>query len=158
MTDANDMTDAKKLWRKGSGKLGVLDPLIGSWQADADSPQGPIRCVRTFSRILGGSYVLLEARWELGPGNTYEEHAVFGVDKSGRLSLWSFTSDGQRAEGALADAGDLHPEAIGFEAQMPAGLARMVYWPAEDGGIEWVAESKEPQGWSRFAHHHCRAV
>jgi hypothetical protein len=76
-----DMTDEKKSWQKGDGKLGVLDPLIGSWRAEG--------CVRTFSRILGGSY-------------------------------------GQRSEGTLVDAGDLHAEAIGFEAEMPAGLARMV--------------------------------
>jgi hypothetical protein len=133
-------------------KLEFFEPLIGSWQADADSPQGRIRCTRRFSRILGGSYVLLEARWEL-PGMVYEEHALFGVDKAGEIVFWSFTSDGQHSEGRLADASDLHPEAFGFEAQMPAGLARMVYWP-EGEGFEWVAESKDPNGWNRFVHHH----
>lgn len=150
------MTTTKKAWhkeREERGKLDLFEPLIGSWQTDADSPQGPIRCFRTFSRVLGGSYVLLEARWEL-PGTVYEEHALFGVDPSGQLVFWSFTSDGQHSEGKLADAGDLHPEALGFEAEMPAGLARMVYWPAEDEGFDWVAESKEPNGWSRFVHHH----
>jgi len=73
---------------------------------------------------------------------------------SGEIAFWSFTSDGQRSEGRLADASDLHPEALGFEAEMPAGLARMVYWPAEGEGFNWVAESKEPAGWSRFVHHH----
>jgi hypothetical protein len=33
--------------------------------------------------------------------------------------------------GAFADVSDIHPEAIGFEAQMPAGLTRMAYWPDE---------------------------
>jgi hypothetical protein len=142
-----------KAWKEGSGKLGRFEPLIGSWQADADSPQGRIRCFRTFSRTLGGSYVLLEARWEL-PGMVYEEHALYGVDPSGEIVFWSFTSDGQHSEGRLADASDLHPEALGFEAQMPAGLARMVYWPAEGEGFDWVAESKDPNGWNRFVHHH----
>jgi hypothetical protein len=151
------MDGAKQLWQKGRGKLGALDPLIGSWQAEADSPQGPVRCLRTFSRILGGSHVLLEARWEIA-GTVYEEHAVYGVDAAGQLAFWSFTSDGQRSEGTLAEAGDLHPEAVGFEARMPAGLARLVYWPAADGGIDWVAESKEETGWSRFAHHCCHRV
>jgi hypothetical protein len=146
------MTTARKAWDEGNGQLGRFEPLIGSWQADADSPQGRIRCFRTFSRTLGGNYVLLEARWEL-PGMVYEEHALFGVDKSGELVFWSFTSDGQHSEGRLADASDLHPEALGFEAQMPAGLARMVYWPAEGEGFDWVAESKDPNGWNRFVHH-----
>jgi hypothetical protein len=146
----DDMSDAKKSWQKGDGKLGVLDPLIGSWRTEG--------CVRTFSRILGGSYVLLEARWELGAGKIYEEHAVYGVDKSGRLSFWSFTSDGQRSEGTLVDAGDLHAEAIGFEAEMPAGLARMVYWPAADGGVDLAVESRDQNGWNRFLHHHYTAL
>ncbi len=146
------MADTKTLWTKGRGKLGALDPLLGAWETRADSPQGPIRCVRTFSSILGGSYVLLAARWEL-PGSVYEEHAVYG-SPAGALGFWSFTSDGQRSEGTVADCADLHPEAVGFEAQMPAGLARMAYWPAEDGGVDFVAESWETTGWSRFVHHH----
>jgi hypothetical protein len=148
------MPDTKKLWEKGRGKLGALDPLLGAWETRADSPQGPIRCVRTFSSILGGSYVLLAARWEL-PGSLYEEHAVYGVDAAGELRFWSFTSDGKRSEGTLAECADLHPEAVGFEAQMPAGLARIVYWPGEDGSLKWVAESWDEKGWSRFVHHHC---
>jgi hypothetical protein len=142
-----------KLWKKGRGKLGVLDPLLGAWQADAESPMGVIRCLRTFSRALGDAYVVLDARWEL-PGKVYEEHAIFGVGDAGLLSFWSFTSDGKRSTGTLADATDIHPEAIGFEAQMPAGLARMVYWPAEDGGIDWAVESRNKKGWNRFTLHH----
>ena len=59
-------TSKKGLWKKGRGKLGVLDPLIGAWEAESDSPMGRIRCTRTFSRILGGHRVLLEARWLIG--------------------------------------------------------------------------------------------
>lgn len=146
-------TSKKNLWKKGRGKLGVLDPLIGSWQAEADSAMGPIRCTRRFSRILGGHRVLLEAQWQIAD-KVYEEHAIYGVDDSGALAFWSFTSDGKRSQGILTEAADLHPEAIAFEAQMPAGTARMVYWPEEQGGVSWVVESKTKKGWNRFTHHH----
>jgi len=58
----------------------------------------------------------------------------------------------------VADVTDLHPEAVGFEAQMPAGLARMAYWPEEDGGFVWVVESKNAKGWRRFVEHRYRPV
>jgi hypothetical protein len=151
------MTTPKKgLWKKGRGKLGVLDPLIGTWRAEAGSPMGPVRCTRTFSRILGGHRVLLEARWEIG-GKVYEEHAIHGVDDDGALAFWSFTSDGKRSQGVLTDGTDLHPEAIAFEAEMPAGTARMVYWPEAEGAMSWVVESKTKKGWNRFTHHHYTA-
>lgn len=152
------MTTPKKgLWKKGRGKLGALDPLIGSWQAETDSPLGRIRCTRTFSRILNGHRILLEARWQIGD-KVYEEHAIYGVDDSGGLAFWSFTSDGKRSQGALTDATDVHAEAIAFEAEMPAGTARMVYWPEDQGAMSWVVESKTRKGWNRFTHHHCVAA
>ena len=117
---------------------------------------GPVRCTRTFSRILGGHRVLLEARWEIG-GKVYEEHAIHGVDDDGALAFWSFTSDGKRSQGVLTDGTDLHPEAIAFEAEMPAGTARMVYWPEAEGGMSWVVEAKTKKGWNRFTHHHYTA-
>lgn len=146
------MVSAKKIWKKGRGKLGLLEPLIGSWRAEADSPMGRVRCSRSFTPILGGNRILLEARWEL-PGRVYEEHAIYGTDAAGALAFWSFTSDGKRSEGKLTDAADIHPEAIAFEAEMPAGTARMVYWPDGDGIVNWVVESKTKRGWSRFTHH-----
>jgi hypothetical protein len=127
--------------------------LIGSWVAEADSPMGTVRCTRTFSRILGGHRILLEARWEFGD-KVYAEHAIYGPDDAGTLAFWSFTSDGKRSEGKLTDAADLHPEAIAFEAEMPAGTARMVHWPEPDGAMSWVVESKSRKGWNRFTHHH----
>ncbi len=142
-----------KIWKKGRGKLGLFEPLIGSWWAEADSPMGRIGCSRSFKRILRDRYVLLEVTWRMPGDKIYEEHAMFGVGDSGDISFWSFTSDGKRSEGAIADGTDIHPEAIAFEAQMPAGLARMVYWPAEDGGLNWVVESKTKKGWNRFVHH-----
>jgi hypothetical protein len=140
-------------WKSGRGKLGPLDPLLGTWVASADSPMGPVRCQRAFSRALNGACVLLDAVWEI-PGKTYLEHAVYGVGDSGQLAFWSFTSDGKHSLGNLTDAKDVHASAIAFQATMPAGIARMIYWPAEDGGIMWSVESKSKKGWNRFTEHH----
>lgn len=145
----------QRIWKKGRGKLGVLEPLIGDWVADADSPRGPIRCHRSFRRVLGGAYVLLDARWEMS-GKDYEEHAIYGVGESGTIRFWSFTSGGKRSEGTLVAAPELHPEAIAFEAKMPAGLARMAYWPGADGSVVWVVESRTKKGWNRFTTHHLK--
>lgn len=153
------MTRAKtKLWKRDRGKLGALDPLLGSWEADAETPMGTVRCARSFTRILGGSCVLLEAAWFLPGGKAYREHAMYTTGDGGVLTFWSFTSDGKRSEGRLVDGSDVHPEAIAFEAEMPAGTARMVYWPGEDGTVHWAVESKTKKGWKRFSHHRYRAV
>ena len=145
-----------KLWKKGRGKLGPFEPLHGSWVAQADSPMGPIRCTREFELVLGGHYLMLNARWEFGPvggGGAYKELAIIGVGDEREVCFWSFTSDGKRSNGVIADVTDLHPEAVGFEAKMPAGLARMAYWPVDDGGFCWVVESKTKKGWKRFVQH-----
>jgi hypothetical protein len=150
-----------KLWKKGRGKLGPLQPLVGHWVAEAETEMGPVRCIRNVVPILGGNYLQLTARWEFGPkgaGRAYEELALIGVGDGGQVCFWSFTSDGKRSQGWLADVTDLHPEAVGFEADMPAGHARMAYWPDEDGGFHWVVESKTKKGWRRFVNHHYRAV
>ncbi len=149
-----------KLWKKGRGKLGLFQPLIGRWVAEADTPMGNVRVARSLESILGGHYLELKVLWEFGSpgsGKGYSEVAVIGVGIDKKVSFWSFTSDGKRSEGTMADVTDLHPEAIGFEAQMPAGLARMAYWPEPDGGYSWVVESKNAKGWKRFVHHHYRA-
>jgi hypothetical protein len=148
-----------KLWKKGRGRLGAFAPLHGSWIAEAEPQMGPVRCHRRLEPILGGSYLQLDVRWEFGPGGSrrnYEELAVIGVGEDGVVSFWSFTSDGKRSQGSLVDATDIHPEAIGFEADMPAGRARMVYWPATGGGFHWVVESKTKKGWNRFVEHRYR--
>lgn len=139
-------------WKKGRGNLGPIAPLIGYWKAATDSPMGPVTCIRHFSPILGGKYIQLTATWQF-KDNAYEELAVIGMD-NGRLAFWSFTSDGKRSTGYLADASDIHPEAICFEAEMPAGLARMIYWPGENGGFNWAVESRNKKGWNRFTQHH----
>jgi hypothetical protein len=144
-----------KLWKKGRGKLGPLLPLIGHWVASTDSPRGPMRCTRTVQHF-GSQYLQLHARWEFGPVTSptvYDELAMIGVGDDGVVSFWSYTSDGKRSHGTLADVTDLHPEAVGFEADMPAGRARMAYWPNADGGFQWVVESRTKKGWNRFTKH-----
>src|SRR5439155_15198540 len=129
---------------------------LGRWTAEADTPMGRVRCSRVFESVLGGSYIQLTARWEFGPDKVYTEIALIGAGDEGSVCFWSFTSDGKRSQGTVADVTDLHPEAIGFEAQMPAGLARMAYWPDGEGGFFWVVESKSKKGWRRFTQHHYR--
>ena len=129
-------------WKKGRGKLGIFAPLIGTWNAEARLPAGygSARCTRTFTSVLRGTCIQLSARWEFDKG-VYEEIALFGYH-DGRVTFWSFTSDGKRSQGFVADGRDVHPQAIAFEAQMPAGLARQVYWPNEEKGFDWAVEAK----------------
>ncbi|HSD14118.1 MAG TPA: hypothetical protein VLB74_05690 [Flavobacterium sp.] len=141
----------KNSWKKGRGKLGFLEPLIGIWIAEDDSPMGKYKCTRKFKKTLDGAYVQLDAIWEFS-NKTYVETAIFGL-KNNQITFWSFTSDGKNSEGILADGSDIHPEAICFVAQMPAGLARMIYWPREDG-FNWAVESKNKNGWNRFTEHY----
>ncbi len=143
-------------WKKGRGKLGLLQPLLGHWITATDSPMGKLKCTREFKSILNGNYIQLTAKWEFA-AKIYEEEAIIGMNEE-KLTFWSFTSDGKKSQGQLADGTDIHPEAICFEAQMPAGLARMVYWPAEENGFYWAVESKNKKGWNRFTHHHYQAL
>ena len=143
-----------KLWKKARGKLGFLEPLLGNWIADAETPMGSVRCTRVFEKF-GAVYVKLHAQWEFGK-HVYQEIAFLGAGDDGKVGFWSFTNDGKRSHGTVADVTDLHAEAIGFEAQMPAGLARMAYWPDGEGGFFWVVESKTKKGWNRFVKHHYR--
>jgi hypothetical protein len=142
-----------KLWKRGRGKLGVMAPLVGSWVAEADSARGPVRCTRTLEPALNGTYIQMRVCWEFGQGR-YEELAMIGVNGDGAVAFWSFTSDGKHSDGVLADVSNIHPEAIGFEAHMPAGLARMAYWPDGAGGFYWAVEARNQKGWKRFTEHH----
>lgn len=150
------MAKQKPAWKKGRGKLGPMDPLIGSWVAQADSPMGKLTCTRVLEPVLGGNYIQLSVTWDFGK-QAYQEIAMIGV-RDGALSFWSFTSDGKHSQGTIADGTDVHPEAVCFEAQMPAGLARMVYWPDEEGGFNWAVESKTKKGWNRFTIHHYKKM
>ena len=89
-----------KLWKKGRGKLGFMDPLLGHWAADWESPMGPVHCTRSFERF-GGSYIRLDARWEFGAagrnvpeqcddaqgGKVYEELALYGAGPDGKVAF-----------------------------------------------------------------------
>jgi len=155
-----------KLWKKGRGKLGFMQPLLGHWTATADTPMGPVRCTRVYESILNNAYIRLEALWEFGAaakapcpdvplhGKGYKELAIIGAGEGGKVCFWSFTSDGKRSQGTVADVTVLHKEAVGFEAHMDAGLARMAYWPDGEGGFFWVVEVKRKKGWKRFVEHH----
>lgn len=144
-------------WKPGRGKLGLLNPLLGTWTASQDSPVGPVSCTRIYTKALNGSYIILDATWNLGI-KKYFEHAVIGLNDEGLISFWSFTSDGKRSIGTLVDAKDVHPTAIAFVAEMPAGQARMVYWPADEVGFNWAVESRTKKGWNRFTQHHYRPL
>lgn len=147
-----------QVWKKGRGKLGPMAPLLGRWKAQADTPMGPVACIRHYARF-GDGYVKLEAEWRIGAKGaekTYIEVCFFGPDKDGVLTYWSYTNDGKKSSGRLADGSDVHPQAVCFEAQMDAGLARQVFWPADSGGMHWVVEAKTKKGWSRMADHHYR--
>ncbi|CAN5879963.1 hypothetical protein BH11BAC4_BH11BAC4_24230 [soil metagenome] len=150
------MSANKMNFKKGRGKLGIMQPLLGSWKANSDSPMGRLTCTRNFKSILAGKYIELTAVWEFGKG-AYEEIAIIGIADD-KLSFWSFTSDGKRSQGQLSNGKDVHPDAICFEAQMPAGIARMIYWPNDKGGFNWAVESKVKKGWNRFTEHHYTAV
>ena len=84
------------VWKKARGKLGAFAPLLGTWSADAESPQGPIRCQRTFSKVLRESHIHLQlARIDLllfpddksdlvkSSGTTWDE-VVKDADKAGQ--------------------------------------------------------------------------
>jgi len=143
-------------WKKGRGKLGLVQPLLGKWVAHSDSPMGKVQCTREFTSVLNGSYIELNATWKFG-AKSYLEKALIGIN-DGILTFWSFTSDGKKSVGHLSDGTDVHPQAICFEAQMPAGTARMIYWPDEVSGFHWAVESKNKKGWNRFTQHHYQKV
>lgn len=145
------------IWKKGRGKLGPLTPLLGDWTAEADTPMGRVTVTRTH-RAFGTGWVEVRVHWELGGGRTYDELAMYGPGADGRLAFWSYTSDGKSSHGVQVDAPDLHPEAIAFQAEMPAGTARMSFWPDAHEGFHWAVESRNRKGWNRFSEHHYRAT
>ena len=141
-------------WTKGRGLLGPVKPLLGrgiTAEGHGSTGAAEMRCSRSFFPF-GKGWIELDARWEIGPTKEYRERAFFGASEDGSLACYSFTIDGKRSVGRLADASDVAPAAIAFEADMPAGLARMLYWPLDDGtaGFRFAVESKTRKGWSRF--------
>ncbi len=148
-------------WKKGRGKLGPMAPLLGKWKTETDTPMGPVSCVREYAKF-GDAYVRLDAVWKFRAPKgeaprEYREICLFGPDKDdGVLTFWSYTSDGKKSSGKLADASDIHPQAVCFEAQMDAGLARQTFWPHEKDGMLWAVEARTKNGWNRFSLHHYR--
>ena len=144
-------------WKKSRGLLGPMQPMLGAWIADAGMNGVDFTCTRTFTAV-GKGWIELRAVWNL-PKAPYTEVALFGPGDDGVLGFFSFTSDGKRSVGRLANGTDIDPEAVAFEARMPAGLARMTYWPRESGhGFRFAVESRTKKGWNRFLTHDCRPL
>ena len=137
-------------WKKGRGKLGLFAPLVGKWITNEGSTEEKKpECSRSFEYILDKKYLKLEVLWKL-KAKDYLDHTLIGLNEKKEICFWSFTSDGKNSQGILTDVSDIHPDAIGFVAEMPAGTARQAYWPDEEGGFFWVVESKTKKGWNRF--------
>lgn len=146
-------------WKKGRGKMGFMKPLLGQWKAiDPDTPLGKVVCIRTYETILDGKFIRLEANWDIGDGKKiYQEIAHYGVNRDKVPAFWSFTSDGGQSTGLLADVSSMYSGAMGFEAQMPSGLARFGFWPT-DTGMTWAAEARSKTGWIPMIHHECEHI
>ena len=137
--------------------LVLLDPLMGEWIAEGESPTGPYLCRRHFSRILGGQHVQLETHWEY-VSSTYDELTIFGPDEIHGLQYWSFSSSGEQTAGHLSSAGGLSEQAVVFDSLAPVSRLRYSYWPTGAGGVVvFVVESKSVRGWTRLLEHHYRA-
>lgn len=139
-------------WKKGRGKLGIFDPLIGDWISKGSKDQRNQYCTRSFKYDLGKNYIIEDVVWHFGD-KKYIDHTIIGLDRDKVITFWSFTSDGKNSTGKFADVSDIHKQAFGFEATMPAGIARQVFWPDEEDGFNWVVESKNVKGWKRFVLH-----
>jgi hypothetical protein len=134
-----------------------MEPLLGAWVSEPGDQSAPVpgRCVRRFQRF-GKSWIQLESVWELGSYGVYREVAFYGPAegeaKPAVLGFFSFTNDGKRSQGRIGDGSEVHPQAVAFEARMPQGLARSIYWPADDGegGFNFAVESRNAKGWKRF--------
>jgi hypothetical protein len=143
-------------WQPGKGRLGQLDPLIGTWVAEGDTP-APYRCERRFDRILGGRHVQLVATWTFPDGRSFEELVLFGLDPAGELRMWSFTSDGRQATGQWRDAWDVPRPNVAFETELPTGRTRTAYWPdRRAGGVYHVLERQAGRRWERLVEHFYR--
>ena len=94
-----------------------------------------------------------QGQWQ-GGGKPYREVCLFGQNEDGVLAFWSYTNDGKKSVGRLADGTDIHPRAVCFEAEMSAGLARQVFWPDETEGMRWSVAAKTLKGWRVLAQHH----
>ena len=139
----------------GDGKRGAtvrfFDPLLDRrWVTEDEGPMGAYTCERRFERVLDRKFVRMNVRWEFDD-KTYEEIAMFGRDsREKRVAFWSFTSDGKNSYGANVPPDDDAPDgAVVFEAEMPAGLARMILWTTDKHEqLHVLVESKTKSGWN----------
>jgi hypothetical protein len=140
-------------WKVGRGKLGPLLPMLGDWVAETSTPMGPARITRSLRPVLGKGWLESRVVWQFGE-RSYEERAFYGITREGELAFWSITSDGKQSHGVRVDAPDLPAGAIAFQAEMPAGTARMSFWPDPHEGFRWAVESRNRKGCNRFSEHH----
>lgn len=134
----------------GRGLLGPMKPLLGDWSSSGEHNGVPVTVRRQYEP-WGKGWVRLTATWSM-PEKSYVETAFYGATADGRLGFYSFTNDGKRSEGHLADGTDVHDHAVAFVARFPAGTGRMIAWPRNDGrpGFDFAVESQTKKGWNRF--------
>ena len=125
------------------------------WIFQGTGSMGDYTCERRFERILGGKFVRMEVLWQVAK-HTYGEVAIFGktapgVDSSHKgLCFSSFTTEGKASLGLQVTPEDLSTGGIAFEADMPAGRARMMLWP-EGREVLWLTvASRNASGWKPF--------
>ena len=129
--------------------LAPLKPLIGVWRHEGPSAMGDLAVVRTFTPVLSGHWVRLDAVWTYADPKRadYVETCLFGVIGGG-LSFSSFINDGSASTGRRVVAEDVGPDALVFEAQMPHGIARQSYRLTDGDTLDWRVERKVKAGWS----------
>ena len=134
----------------GRGLLGPMKPLLGRWVYRGEHNGQSVQVERTYE-TWGKGWVRLTAVWTM-PGRNYVETAFYGALDDGTLGFHSFTNDGKRSVGRLADGSDVHGQAVAFVARFPAGTGRMIAWPRDDGapGFVFAVESQTAKGWKRF--------
>lgn len=127
-----------------------MKPLLGRWIHQGAHNGQTVRVERTYE-AWGKGWVRLTAIWTM-PGRDYVETAFYGASQDGTLGFYSFTNDGKRSEGRLAEGADVHAQAVAFVAKFPAGTGRMIAWPRGDGqpGFDFAVESQTKKGWNRF--------
>ena len=138
--------------RNGDATLRSFAPLLDrTWVAEGDGPMGRYTCERRFERVLQRKFVRMTVEWEFDE-KTYEEIAMFGRDpREKRLAFWSFQSDGKNSHGVCVAADDAPEGAVVFEAEMPAGLARMLLWLTDDRSrLRFAVENRTKKGWNRL--------
>jgi len=134
--------------------LRFFEPLVGrKWVFAGSGPMGKHRCTREYRSILAGNYVEMTSTWDL-TGESYEELAVFGVDRDDRkLKFWSFTSDGKRTVGTEVAVAEAPAGTLAFEADMHAGKGRTLPTVGAGGKTHDVAVEAKPnraKGFKRF--------